>query len=149
LKRQPTDQETAALLEMHENGKSMNAMRLSFNCSKETLVQWFELLGLEPIGTTKKLRTTDLATNEEAVFRKYYATMPTVREVTNRYDISRRTLNRWLEKLHLEKHCSQARSQETTVSHQSDLVKDEKYVYVESIAQRFHRQGLVKLNPYR
>jgi transposase-like protein len=149
LKRKPTDEEKATLLKMYNSGESMNAMRLMLSCSKETLVQWFELLELEPIGTMKKLRISDLATNEEAVFRKYYATMPTVDEVTSRYDISKNTLNRWLEQLGLEKHRHQARSQATRTSHQNLLVNAEKYVYVEPIAQRFHRQGLVKLNPYR
>lgn len=127
----------------------MNAMRVASRCSKETLVQWFELLGLEPIGCAKKLRISDLTTKEEASFRNYYATMPTVDEMINRYEISKNTLNRWLEQLNLEKHPARARPQKTRASHQNLLVNLEKKVYEESIVQRFRNQGLVKLNPYR
>lgn len=127
----------------------MNAMRLIVGCSKETLVQWFEMLSLQPTNTKKSLRTSDLAANEEAVFRSYYATMPTVDEMTSRYEVSKNTLNRWLEKLGLEKHPARARPQTTRQSHRSILANPTSKTYEEPIAQRFRSQGLVKLNPYR
>lgn len=170
--RSPLEHEAKTLQEFHARGLSAYSVRRALRISPRILQFWLAELNLSPLKINEVRRTKPLATNEAADFRKYYATMPTQREVLACYNISIKTFNAWLQQLNLEKHPPKARTQSTTQRFDSlprsrtYPKKNPAYAIVitpsqnsfsdidedgdrQSLAARFRCTGQVALDPYR
>jgi hypothetical protein len=169
--RSPSPEEAKKLREYHRLDYSSTRVRTVLRISPKILASWLVELELSPLRKPQTRRTERLATNEAVEFRKYYATMPTQKEVLSVYNISIKTFESWLAQLNLEKHPPHAKPQTTNI--RSDELsprmyrkKNPDYKIVltpsvnsycdipedpnrESLAAKFRRRGLVALDPHR
>lgn len=169
--RSPSPEEAKRLIEYHRLDYSATRARMVLRISPKILDSWLTELELTPLRKPELKRTAPLATNEAVEFRRYYATMPTQKEVLLVYKISIKTFEEWLVQLNLEKHLPRARPQSTnrrsdellprdygkknpdynialtpSVNSYSDIPENSERI---SIAARHRAQGLVALNPLR